>query len=101
MGCNMETYPSEAGVRPKEQLVDDQAGEVDSLRASKSRNMVADANEDETDEEARQRREGPEAAAAGLHEEDGRDRAEEEATAADEGHVVGFELVEADLLHED
>jgi hypothetical protein len=62
--------------------------------------VVRGADEDQADEEAGQHGDAPEAAAAALHEEDGGNGTDEEGAAADEGHVVGLVLVEADLVHE-
>jgi len=62
--------------------------------------LVADANEHQANEETRQHHDGPEAAAARLHEEDGGNGADEEGPAADKRHVVCLFGVEADLVHE-
>jgi len=62
--------------------------------------LVADADEDEAEEEAGQHGVGPVAAAEPLHEQHGRDGAEHEGAAADERHEDAGLVVEADLAHQ-
>lgn len=63
----ISTYPREACIRAEEDLVDDQACEINTFLAHSARNVVADADEDEANEEARQHGTGPESSTAGLH----------------------------------
>jgi len=93
--------PGEGGVGAEEELVENQAGEVDAELGAECVELVAYADEHEADEEAGQHGDGPETTAALFHEEDGGDGAEEEGAAANEGHVGCVVRVESDLRHQD
>ena len=94
--------PGETGVAAEKALVDDETGKVEGFDGHKVRlevDLVTGADENKTDEEAGERNDSPEAAAEGLHEENGGDRSEQQGTATDEGHIICIFLVESDLVH--
>lgn len=79
--------PSQAGVRTKEALVDDEARDVGALGTRKIRlqvNEVAAPNNDEANKEARKHSTSPESASELLHVEDGGNGSEKETAAAHE-----------------
>lgn len=95
--------PGETGVGAEEAHVEDDSGQVGAFGGGGvglEVDLVADADEHQAEEEARQRDGGPDAAAESLHVQHGGDGADEQGAAADERHEDGGALVEADFVHE-
>jgi len=84
----------------EEDFVNDQTGEIDALLATNALDVVADAYQDETDEETGKHSNGPETAATGLHEKDGGNGSNQERSSTNKRHVVCIVFIEADLSHE-
>ncbi|WDK15315.1 hypothetical protein CGRA01v4_06595 [Colletotrichum graminicola] len=96
--------PGETGIAAEEAHVQCKPNEVAGYgtgRVGCGGDLVANANDDETDEEAGKHSVGPEATTKLLHVKASRDGTNEQRATANKRHVSRFLVVEANLLHED
>ena len=92
--------PGKSSVRTEEKLIEDKASQVNAKLRGKGVELVADTDEDQTDEEAWQHGNSPEATSTSLHEEDRRDGTDKERSTSNQRHVSGIVGVESNLVHE-
>lgn len=62
--------------------------------------LVANADENQAEEEARQHHDGPESSSTSLHEEDSGNGTNQQGTTTNQGHVIGLFCFVSDLVHQ-